>query len=1054
MSSGKHAKARVARAKRAQAKRARARRAQLKRTEQIGRIAFAAGLGFAVATGGQGIAAATVDDGQSADTSNDGVSTAGTGGGETDSGTTTTTTTTTDPTETESDPDTQTTTTATGSGPSTSTSSSGGALTSSGYDDAEGDVESEDESEVSTEAEAPPTTEPATPPTVEVETPSATTDPAADDQSDTGETPPVDDAKTVETGDEGSTGEVDALTVTSDNDGAEQADENSAPVESTFAARSMAFAAPSNVTEIGTPLPPLPISGPTETALKSVLVYFVALQSALSSGSPLSIPLYFMLTSAFGKLMTAAHNDLPVYTNAQGQPADTVDVTTLGAIPAVGSLQASILTGGVGASDPNGDPLTYSVPTGPSRGQVAIDVNLGTYTYIATDAALIRDGGTDSFVVRLDDSRGAASHFNAPNGHTTDVTVTVHVTGTGINLGPTIDSNEITPPVNTETGVVTGKVVATDPEGDHITYSGSAVWGDVDVDEDGVWTYTPSEEARHNASIPLIGITEDLVTITATDGHVLLPATSSVLVPITSYNTPPSAGAVNVATNGTAFNLLTGKWIQTTTGTLQGADSENDTVIYTVGTYDTDKGGTVVVGPLNVFTYVSAGNAGHAAAAPNASDADKVDTFTVPATDGHGGNADIVLSVSLVPVNSQPTVDLSQPAKNTDSIGVVRGQVGISDADNDTLTYTLVNALNSPGATANSTTTSKGAIVQLNADGSYTYIPKYSSTGAYNDTFYVTATDGHGASATATVNILSTNLSIGKSVLTSGTNTETGKLSLPAGDVGLLSYTLGTPAGQGNAVVNPDGTYSYTRTTLIRQDSFTVIGTDVNGRQVTAAVVSVSPPMTNNAPVVSYANTTSNLLALVQTTTGQLSATDANGDTVAYTSGVLPVVVTSTNGALVTINPNGSYSYVMTALNLSYYHNAAKTTATDSQVNDYFVATVTDGFGGNTPITVKVPVYATNSDPSLTDGVRTGNSWLGIVKSDADLLDTVNGPTITKQPQHGSASFSSLLGNLTTSGTQAGDTIEMTVTNPDYWKVVNGVPQVGTLASFTKVYTV
>ena len=243
----------------------------------------------------------------------------------------------------------------------------------------------------------------------------------------------------------------------------------------------------------------------------------------------------------------------------------------------------------------------------------------------------------------------------------------------------------------------------------------------------------------------------------------------------------------------------------------------------------------MTVSPNGSFTYTSAINAGHPASADNATAADKVDTFTVTGYDSFGGSVTTTLSISLIPINSNPTVDLIQPLKNTDSIGVVRGSVGLSDSDGDSLTYSLANASNPAGATTNSTYTSKGAIVQLNADGSYTYVPKYSSTGSYSGLVRrERLRRPRWGSKTVTVNVSSVNLSIGTTT-TATSNSESGKLVIPAGDNGLLSYSLGTGPSQGSVVVNADGTYSYTRTTAIRLDTFTVIGTDVNGKQVTAA---------------------------------------------------------------------------------------------------------------------------------------------------------------------------------------------------------------------------
>ena len=82
------------------------------------------------------------------------------------------------------------------------------------------------------------------------------------------------------------------------------------------------------------------------------------------------------------------------------------------------------VTGSINASDPEADPLSYTVVEGPEAGSVSVGAD-GSFTYVA-DEELAATGGTDSFVVEV---RDTGFHlFGGPV--TTLAPVTVVVSGT------------------------------------------------------------------------------------------------------------------------------------------------------------------------------------------------------------------------------------------------------------------------------------------------------------------------------------------------------------------------------------------------------------------------------------------------------------------------------------------------------------------------------------------------------------------------------------------------------------------------------------------------
>ena len=89
-----------------------------------------------------------------------------------------------------------------------------------------------------------------------------------------------------------------------------------------------------------------------------------------------------------------------------------------------GQSEPGTVTGSLNASDPEDDPLAYSVTQNPDSGTVVVDSD-GNFTYTA-DEGMAASGGTDTFVVTVRDT-GFHLNFWAPP--TTPVPVTVTVTG-------------------------------------------------------------------------------------------------------------------------------------------------------------------------------------------------------------------------------------------------------------------------------------------------------------------------------------------------------------------------------------------------------------------------------------------------------------------------------------------------------------------------------------------------------------------------------------------------------------------------------------------------
>jgi PKD repeat protein len=121
------------------------------------------------------------------------------------------------------------------------------------------------------------------------------------------------------------------------------------------------------------------------------------------------------------------------------------------------------------------------------------------------------------------------------------------------------------------------------------------------------------------------------------------------------------------------------------------------------------------------------------------------DSFRVNVTDSHGNNATGTESLVVTPVNDAPTVVSPQTmtvSLTTPPTPVTRNVLtGASDPDGDTVTVSSLTPLAAHGTVA------------CTAAGSCTYTPNATFTTGLTDSFTFTAGDGHGGTATGTVNI-------------------------------------------------------------------------------------------------------------------------------------------------------------------------------------------------------------------------------------------------------------------------------------------------------------
>ncbi|XSC45562.1 Ig-like domain-containing protein [Bradyrhizobium sp. RDT10] len=151
-------------------------------------------------------------------------------------------------------------------------------------------------------------------------------------------------------------------------------------------------------------------------------------------------------------------------------------------------------------------------------------------------------------------------------------------------------------------------------------------------------------------------------------------------------------------------------------------DAEGDTLSYAVGT--TAQHGTVSVNAQGQYTYTPALNF-------NGSD-----SFIIKVNDGIAPPVDVVVNVTVAPVNDAPTA-ISPVAANTNEDTELVGQIVASDVDGNALSYQA-------GIAQHGT-------VSVNAQGQYIYTPDQNFNGS--DSFIIKVSDGIAPPIDAVVNV-------------------------------------------------------------------------------------------------------------------------------------------------------------------------------------------------------------------------------------------------------------------------------------------------------------
>ncbi len=449
--------------------------------------------------------------------------------------------------------------------------------------------------------------------------------------------------------------------------------------------------------------------------------------------------------------------------------------TVVSDAPASQALESgSAVTGNVlsNDSDRDGDTLTVTAVNG-SGGNVGNSL-AGTYGHLTVNADGSYSYAAD--IVAAIDAAATGSHltetftYTADDGHGGTSAETITVT---IDRGPDTTGDAANALESGSAAV--GNVLSNDSDRDSDTLTVSAVagsagnvgtstattYGHITINADGSYSYTADNTAAIDSAATGSHLT-DTVTYVADDGH---GGTSTQTITVTLDRGP-------TAIDDTGSGLVTegGSTSQNSANGVLFNDSDRDGDSLTVtavggsganvGTSFATTYGHITLNADGSYSYIADNTSAIEAAATGSH---PTDVISITVSDGHGGAATETLSLTI----DRPTVGNADTFATTESSVGVNGGTNANllanDSDPDGDSFAIIAVNGSSANIGNQFTLASGALLTVNADGSYAYDPNHvfddlpgASSGASNttatDTFTYTLTGGEVITVTVTIN--------------------------------------------------------------------------------------------------------------------------------------------------------------------------------------------------------------------------------------------------------------------------------------------------------------
>ena len=631
----------------------------------------------------------------------------------------------------------------------------------------------------------------------------------------------------------------------------------------------------------------------------------------------------------------------PVATNTAPVAADDT---------ASGAEDGGPVTGNVLTNDTDADLDTLTVSA--VNGSAA---NVGSPVAVTGGAVTVLANGSFTFAPAANFNGVTTFTYTANDGTADSNTATVTITITPVADLTAVDDAFSTP----EDTQFSASVAANDSttSGGTLTYAltTGVANGTLVFNAGGLFTYTP--HADFNGT--------DSFTYTVTDAAAGESATQTVTITVTAVNDAPvntvPAAQTRAAGSTAALAGISVTDVDAGTGVLTVTVSVPAGSGTFTGTGFTTGDGTNSISITDTLSAVNAALATLQYAAPATAGAVTVTVLTSDnGNTGTGGalTATDTFTVSVTAGNSPP-VAVDDTASGAEDAASITGNVLTNDTDADLDTLT-VSAVNGSAVNVGVPVVIAGGTVTVLADGSFTFVPAPDFNGTV--TFTYTANDGTADSNTATVTITVTPVNDPPVAMpvSGGANEDGPPVTLTASftdpDAGdTFTFAVDTTGTLGSVVNNGDGTFTYDPNGAFEYlaagetatDTFTYTVTDAGGAS-SSATVTVTITGQNDAPTANDDTAATDPATAIDV---PVLANDTDPDAT-DTLMVVAVDPVSTQGAAVTIKPNGTIHYdpVPSA--------ALAALPTGTTVTDTFTYTIDDGHGGTATATVTVTVTA------------------------------------------------------------------------------------------------
>ena len=609
-------------------------------------------------------------------------------------------------------------------------------------------------------------------------------------------------------------------------------------------------------------------------------------------------------------------------------------------------------------SDPDGQPLTFTIVTPPAHGSLG-PLTSPTATSVQVIYTPVLDyNGPDAFTFQVDDGNGGTS------------TATVTLSVKPVNDAPKVDAATFTVNENAPNGTAVGTVTFTDPDtGQAHTFAITA------GNTAGAFAIDPATgliSVANSAALDFEMNPSFSLTVQVTDdGSPALSGTATVTINLTDTSEPP---VVNPATFTVAENSPNG----TAVGTVTFTDGDTGQT-HTFSIVGGNTGGAFAINPSTGAITVANSAALDFETTPAFS-------LTVQVTDSGSQSGTATITINVGNVNEAPVVHPATFTLNENSPnGTAVGTVTFTDPDAGQAHTFAITAGNTAGAFAIDPAT--GAITVANSAGL-----DFETTPSFSLTVQVTDNGSPVLSGTATVTINLTDISeppvINPATFTVAENspngTAVGTVTFTDSDAGQthLFSILGGNTGGAFAIDPSTGAITVANSAALDFEttpafSLTVQVTD-SGSQSGTATITINVSDVNEAPVVNPATFAINENSPNGTTVGTVTFLDSDtGQTHTF------AITAGNTGGAFAINPSTGVITVATMSVLNF------------EVNPTFTLTVqvtdngTPALSGTATITINL-----NDVPEAPTAVADSYDTIGNTLLQVAASNTANGPHV------------------------------------------------------------